>query len=154
MTSLPLLLLLILCGFLHACTPRPIAGQDTAKYNFNKELDNVKLLGTLTTLSVKEHNKVEENPAQQQKITNNEINFRVNSASTLKKVIVGSSFQKDSPSLLAEKDERGHARSMLGPVGHHVEETMDTNTNENTDDIVDMDYAQPHRKAPIHNEKP
>jgi hypothetical protein len=56
-----------------------------------QELDNVKLLGSLTTLSVKEHNKVEENPAQQQKITNNEINFRVscNSASTLKKVIVG-----------------------------------------------------------------
>ena len=55
---------------------------------------------------------------------------------------------------MAVQDERGHARSMLGPVGHHVEETMDTNTNENTDDIVDMDYAQPHRKAPIHNEKP
>ncbi|CAJ2650501.1 hypothetical protein L195_g003147 [Trifolium pratense] len=152
MTSLPLLLLLILCGFLHACTPRPIAGQHTAKYNFNKELDNVKLLGTLTTLSVKEH-KLEENPSQQQKITNNEINIGVscNSASTLKKVILGSSLQTDSPSLLAEKDERGHARSMLG---HHVEETMDTNTNENTEDIVDMDYAQPHRKAPIHNEKP
>ncbi|GAU20740.1 hypothetical protein TSUD_231540 [Trifolium subterraneum] len=153
MTCLPLLLLLVLCGSLHACTHRPIAGQGTAKYNFNKELDNVKLLDTLTTLSVKEHNKLEENPVQQQEIANNEINIRLkcNSASTLKKVVVGSSFQKDSPSLLAEKDERGHARSMLG---QDVEETMDTNTNENTEDIVDMDYAQPHRKAPIHNEKP
>jgi hypothetical protein len=55
-----------------------------------QELDNVKLLGTLTTLSVKEH-KLEENPAQPQKITNIEINIRVscNSASTLKKVIIG-----------------------------------------------------------------
>lgn len=51
------------------------------------------------------------------------------------------------------QDERGHARSMLGPATHHVEETMVINTNENAEDIVE-DYAQPHRKAPIHNEKP
>lgn len=43
---------------------------------------------------------------------------------------------------------------MLGPGRHHVEETMVTNTNENAEDIVEMDYAQPHRKPPIHNEKP
>lgn len=51
------------------------------------------------------------------------------------------------------QDERGHARSMLGPAQHNVEETMVINTNDNAEDIVE-DYAQPHRKAPIHNEKP
>lgn len=43
---------------------------------------------------------------------------------------------------------------MLGPARHHVEETMVTKTNENEEDIVEMDYAQPHRKPPIHNENP
>lgn len=36
MASLPLLLLLILCGSLHACTPRPLTEKDTTKYHFNK----------------------------------------------------------------------------------------------------------------------
>ena len=42
---------------------------------------------------------------------------------------------------------------MLGPDQHHVEETMVTNTSDTNEDIVEMDYAQPHRKPPIHNEK-
>ncbi|XP_058772895.1 uncharacterized protein LOC131646996 [Vicia villosa] len=151
-----LLLLLILCGSLHACTPRPLTKNDTTKHHFDKDLDSVKTLKMLTTLSVKEHNKVEENTTQQQKIVNNDINIGVgcSSASTLKKVIVEPSCQTGSPSLLVAKDERGHARSMLGPGRHHVEETMVTNTNENAEDIVEMDYAQPHRKPPIHNENP
>ncbi|KAL5098982.1 hypothetical protein RYX36_003309 [Vicia faba] len=117
MASLPLLLLLILCGSLHAYTPRHLTKKDTTKHHFDKV-----------------------DPAQQQKIVNNEINIFAgcSSASTLKKVI----------------NERGHARSMMGPARHHVEETMVTNTNENAEDIVEMDYAQPHRKPPIHNEKP
>lgn len=58
--------------------------------DYLQELDNVKLLGTLTTSSVKDHT-LEENPAQQQKVTNNEINIcgSCSSASTLKGVIVG-----------------------------------------------------------------
>ncbi|CAK8539471.1 unnamed protein product [Lathyrus sativus] len=136
MASIPLLLLLILSGSLHACSPRPITKKDSTKPHFDK---------------------LEENPVQQQKILNNEINICVgcSSASTLKIVIVGSSFHTGSSSLLlVAKDERRHARSMLGPARHHVEETMVTNTNENEEDIVEMDYAQPHRKPPIHNENP
>ncbi|CAI8589169.1 unnamed protein product [Vicia faba] len=133
MASLPLLLLLILCGSLHAYTPRHLTKKDTTKHHFDKV-----------------------DPAQQQKIVNNEINIFAggSSASTLKKVIVVPSCQTGSPSLLVAENERGHARSMMGPARHHVEETMVTNTNENAEDIVEMDYAQPHRKPPIHNEKP
>lgn len=56
-----------------------------------QELNNVKLLETFNTLSVKEYNKLKENLTQQQKVANNEINTCVNcnSASTLKEVIVG-----------------------------------------------------------------
>ncbi|XP_073220794.1 uncharacterized protein [Cicer arietinum] len=90
MTSLPLLLLLIFCVSLHACTPRPLNKKDTANYYYtDKELNNVKLLETFNTLSVKEYNKLKENLTQQQKVANNEINTCVNcnSASTLKEVI-------------------------------------------------------------------
>jgi len=44
---------------------------------------------------------------------------------------------------------------MLGTVQHHhVEETVFTKASDSAEDIVEMDYAQPHRKPPIHNEKP
>lgn len=46
-------------------------------------------------------------------------------------------------------------RSLLGSAQHNAEETVDDHVKENDDakDIVVMDYAQPHRKPPIHNEK-
>jgi len=43
---------------------------------------------------------------------------------------------------------------MLGPAEHNDEETVVTKTSDTEEDIVEMDYAQPHRKPPIHNEKP
>jgi len=43
---------------------------------------------------------------------------------------------------------------MLGPAQHNDEETVVTNASDTEEDIVEMDYAQPHRKPPIHNEKP
>ena len=49
---------------------------------------------------------------------------------------------------------------MLGPAlpQHHAEEAVDPNASDDAvdveDDIVKMDYAQPHRKPPIHNEVP
>ncbi|XP_019445065.1 PREDICTED: uncharacterized protein LOC109348910 [Lupinus angustifolius] len=136
MSSLPLLLLLVLLVSLHACTARPfIRYKKDAKYHFDKELDKVKLLHICESCS---------------------------STSTLKEMIVGgttgielsTSFEMDSPSFLATKEQRKHARSILGPTKHHIEETVITNPNDTTQDIVEMDYAQPHRKPPIHNEKP
>jgi hypothetical protein len=45
-------------------------------------------------------------------------------------------------------------RSLLGSAQHSsTEETVDVMENDAAEDIVVMDYAQPHRKPPIHNEK-
>ncbi|XP_020216913.2 uncharacterized protein LOC109800545 [Cajanus cajan] len=148
MTSLSLaMLLLILCVSVHACTARSLSL--TKKGTPHKELDNA--------------NSLETNQSQQQKVGNDEIKTceSCSSVSTISKevnqVIIGessgTSFQTDSPSFLAPKDERRHARSMLGPAQHHLEETVITNASDTTEDIVEMDYAQPHRKPPIHNEK-
>ncbi|KAF7828406.1 uncharacterized protein G2W53_019570 [Senna tora] len=79
------------------------------------------------------------------------------SASTLKEVVIGieatTSSETDSPPLPLTEGQRRHSRSMLGPAKHNVEETVNPKESENMEDTVEMDYAQPHRKPPIHNEK-
>ncbi|GFS34708.1 hypothetical protein Acr_00g0035490 [Actinidia rufa] len=46
------------------------------------------------------------------------------------------------------------ARRMLGSRPNDAEETVDSKGNDVVEDIVVMDYAQPHRKPPIHNIEP
>ncbi|CAJ1928401.1 unnamed protein product [Sphenostylis stenocarpa] len=157
MASLSLVMILLLCVSVHACTARFLSL--TKKDTPHKELDKVK---TLTeSRSVKDY-RLEENQQQQQKVANNELNTCESCSSvssTLKELIVeaasGTPFQMDSSSFLAAEGEKRHARSMLGPARHHHgEETVLTNGSNAAEDIVEMDYAQPHRKPPIHNEKP
>lgn len=46
-------------------------------------------------------------------------------------------------------------RSLQDSAQHdNSEETGGVKENEAVEDIVVMDYAQPHRKPPIHNERP
>ncbi|KAF3448357.1 hypothetical protein FNV43_RR09070 [Rhamnella rubrinervis] len=45
-------------------------------------------------------------------------------------------------------------RSLLESAPRDTEEALDFKENDSVDDVVVMDYAQPHRKPPIHNEKP
>ncbi|CAL0314302.1 unnamed protein product [Lupinus luteus] len=49
------------------------------------------------------------------------------------------------------KEKMRHARSMLGPTRLHVEKAFITNPNDTTEDFSQIDYAQPHRRLPIHN---
>ncbi|OMO59679.1 hypothetical protein CCACVL1_24672 [Corchorus capsularis] len=44
-------------------------------------------------------------------------------------------------------------RSMLGNSASDTKEAVDSKEKENVGDVDVMDYAQPHRKPPIHNEK-
>ncbi|WVZ12971.1 hypothetical protein V8G54_017501 [Vigna mungo] len=169
MTSLSLAVILLLSVSVHACTARfsSLSKKDTPHKietkicDYLQELDKLKLLETLTASSSFKDHRLQENQQQQQKLANNEFNTceSCSMSSTLKEPIVeaasGTSFQMDSPSFLAAEDERGPARSMLGAAQHHhVEETMLSKASDTAEDIVEMDYAQPHRKPPIHNEKP
>ncbi|WOG88451.1 hypothetical protein DCAR_0207686 [Daucus carota subsp. sativus] len=43
--------------------------------------------------------------------------------------------------------------STSGSVAQDVEEPADSNSKDIIEDVVVMDYAQPHRKPPIHNTK-
>ncbi|MBA0826915.1 hypothetical protein Goarm_011728 [Gossypium armourianum] len=49
--------------------------------------------------------------------------------------------------------KRVRARSMLGNSDAGADEALDSKEKDNVGDIDVMDYAQPHRKPPIHNEK-
>lgn len=43
--------------------------------------------------------------------------------------------------------------STSGSLAHDVKEPADSNEKDIMEDVVVMDYAQPHRKPPIHNTK-
>ncbi|MED6167626.1 hypothetical protein PIB30_004852 [Stylosanthes scabra] len=154
MSSLSLLVLLFLFTVSsHACTARPLTTKPiTANkcHHFQQEVekdkDKVKLLETITTPS---------NLNEKEDVYDDE---SCSSTSALKRMVLdlpsGASFQTGLPSSLATtKEERRHAetRSLLGPASHqyHAQET-----GEEEEAIVQMDYAQPHRKPPIHNDKP
>ncbi|KAL4324430.1 hypothetical protein GQ457_11G022840 [Hibiscus cannabinus] len=52
----------------------------------------------------------------------------------------------------AEGLKRARGRLMLGNSDAGAEEALDSKEKDNVGDIDVMDYAQPHRKPPIHNE--
>ncbi|KAI9076532.1 hypothetical protein K1719_041518 [Acacia pycnantha] len=159
MSSQLLLLILLLCLSLHACTSRPLIllHKQTAKRFSYKDLDKVLVLEKFMAAA-----KPRPCTLKEKEVSDDETICESGcNASTLKEVKIGhysnrhsgatSSFQTDSPSLLL----RRHTRSMLGPEEHHVEETLNPSSGDTTlEDILEMDYAQPHRKPPIHNGKP
>lgn len=54
----------------------------------------------------------------------------------------------------ALESSQAQARSLLGSPQDDTDEAVDSKENDFVEDTVVMDYAQPHRKPPIHNEKP
>ncbi|KAJ6718406.1 TRANSMEMBRANE PROTEIN [Salix purpurea] len=65
------------------------------------------------------------------------------------KVIVSSQADLQQASEIIE----GKGRSMLGSAAKDTEEAVRSEENDIAEDVAVMDYAQPHRKPPIHNEK-
>ncbi|KAJ6701527.1 TRANSMEMBRANE PROTEIN [Salix koriyanagi] len=65
------------------------------------------------------------------------------------KVIVSSQADLQQASKIIE----GKGRSMLGSAAKDTEEAVRSEENDIAEDVAVMDYAQPHRKPPIHNEK-
>ncbi|KAJ8768993.1 hypothetical protein K2173_023988 [Erythroxylum novogranatense] len=51
------------------------------------------------------------------------------------------------------KEPKFRVRSMLVFKRSDVEEATESKENETAEDLVETDYAQPHRKPPIHNER-
>ncbi|KAJ7944753.1 Root meristem growth factor 6 [Quillaja saponaria] len=139
------ILILLLCISLHACTARPLTPKftqiETAKHQPRKDLEVRLESSTLKSCKgkVKTHRAIDIQ------------NETPNSGSEITK----SSFQTDLPPGIEIKRSKGHAgRLMLVSSPHDTDQTtVNSKESEAVEDIVEMDYAQPHRKPPIHNEK-
>lgn len=49
--------------------------------------------------------------------------------------------------------KKSQGRWLLESPPHETDEVVNAKETEVVDDVTVMDYAQPHRKPPIHNEK-
>ncbi|KAJ7010921.1 hypothetical protein D5086_001099 [Populus alba] len=70
------------------------------------------------------------------------------------KVIVSSKADFQQSSEIIIEGLKGRGRSMLGSTANDTEEAVRSEENDIAEDVAVMDYAQPHRKPPIHNKKP
>ncbi|KAJ6714647.1 hypothetical protein OIU85_026177 [Salix viminalis] len=169
-------LLLLICFSLHACNARflGLSDKETKKQVFNKVLvqDVDKLKIHRTTSAPSEMMPSEEQGKQvvgrddmiTRKIsllgatTMNEKDAEAlpkqeegtKGATSGNKVIVSSQADLQQASEIIE----GKGRSMLGSAAKDTEEAVRSDQeNDIAEDVAVMDYAQPHRKPPIHNEK-
>ncbi|KAJ6946524.1 hypothetical protein NC651_001296 [Populus alba x Populus x berolinensis] len=69
------------------------------------------------------------------------------------KVIVSSQADFQQSSEIIIEGLKGRGRSMLGSTANDTEEAVRSEENDIAEDVAVMDYAQPHRKPPIHNKK-
>ncbi|KAG2677606.1 hypothetical protein I3843_12G107200 [Carya illinoinensis] len=177
-----LVLLILLCLTLHACDARRLRLSDKAVdgkqiYHFSKYAEKSKAFETSITSSLRPPT-LEECISQQREVktggrNNNHVHSRggvhkqindpnvlykkqdlTNGATSGNENTKVPSFQKDLQLARYIKGLKRNVRSLQGSVQHDSVETADVQEIEAVEDIVVMDYAQPHRKPPIHNEKP
>ncbi|CAL9029453.1 unnamed protein product [Prunus brigantina] len=67
--------------------------------------------------------------------------------------IITLSSQVEQKKLIKMQGLKRQARTLLGSATHNMEEDKDSKEDEAIEDVGVMDYAQPHRKPPIHNRK-
>ncbi|KAJ6308310.1 hypothetical protein OIU76_017982 [Salix suchowensis] len=170
-------LLLLICFSLHACNARflGLSDKETKKQVFNQVLvqDVDKLKIHRTTSAPSEMMPSGERGAQGKQVVRRDDmitrKIRLLGATTMNekdtealtkqegtkgaasgnKVIVSSQADLQQASEIIE----GKGRSMLGSAAKDTEEAVRSEENDIAEDVAVMDYAQPHRKPPIHNEK-
>lgn len=153
---LPLVLLLSL----HACNARHLSL--TGKRNGRKSHTIVKDLqskhlpspSTLTHSEPKVVQAREEHTAVAEELTNTAVEKDLDLIILKKDDKKGGEVEM---SLLKEATQlegwRRHVRSTIESSPNEARVTEDSKEREIVDDVVAMDYAQPHRKPPIHNRK-
>ncbi|PON40629.1 hypothetical protein PanWU01x14_295340 [Parasponia andersonii] len=178
MSSVALLFLLCLTTSLHACNGRLLAFIDKQVEIKIQHFDEVLEKATLsdetpnpkpTSVTSVEHQAQEEAgskhenggaDALKQKIPVAPLSIKQEQPAAIDGKTTGNELTKPyfqielKRSIEISKGQNGQARSMLGYTPQDTEEAVDTRENDSVDDIEMMDYAQPHRKPPIHNERP
>ncbi|GAA0177018.1 hypothetical protein Leryth_001653 [Lithospermum erythrorhizon] len=153
--------ILLLVLSLHACSARSISFS-------GKQADNsqnlIKISSTHERLSAKyENSNYEDNKLNQFLVMKRNLKAHDEVKKEYNKEldeIIETTFQASQERAVEEKWKKEARRStLLLPNGNNnakPEETMNYSSNENEgpEEAVVMDYAQPHRKPPIHNKEP
>ncbi|KAK2649096.1 hypothetical protein Ddye_016585 [Dipteronia dyeriana] len=170
MSSLSILLLFLLCFSMHACNGRCLKETSKQYHIFTKEVDQARFhkvsiqlgLGHVDDLQTQGQDqirnvgrKIHENQDDENSMKQEESKpFSKEEASK------GNKITKASPKDLQRQAKTEGLKSSQGrsllrySETHNTNEAVDSKENDDVEDIVVMDYAQPHRKPPIHNEKP
>ncbi|KAL5748497.1 hypothetical protein ACOSP7_025539 [Xanthoceras sorbifolium] len=173
MSSLYILLIFLLCLSAHACNARCLK-ENVKGHLFTKEVDQARFhkiaiqlgIGHVEELQTQgqeqvrnDGRKIHENRDEENSMKREESKpFSKGEASmgatSGNKIIISSPNDLQRPAKTEGLKSR-QERSMLGYSSpHDTEEAVDSKENDVVEDIEVMDYAQPHRKPPIHNEKP
>ncbi|OAY60013.1 uncharacterized protein LOC110628987 isoform X2 [Manihot esculenta] len=143
-----LLICLLICFSLHACNARYIglSAKETRTQDFTKDVLRVNLYET--SVSSEMNSPIpEEFQAQREEVGEIDRRRRIpeNSLGAGHKLIVSS--QRNLQQTAKIEGLKKQARS-------YNKKALESGENDIVEDVVVMDYAQPHRKPPIHNEKP
>ncbi|XP_060211102.1 uncharacterized protein LOC132638143 [Lycium barbarum] len=147
------LVYLLVCISLHACSARPIATTDQE----NKILLSSKDVTFLTSDVSKTEGRIimsENNGRDYAKLmwkkrsnaSRKELDDEENKGNKVK-----ISFQEEAQLKILKRESRLMLESPTS--AQHEEEAVNSIGNDPVEDVVVMDYAQPHRKPPIHNTK-
>ncbi|KAA8522237.1 hypothetical protein F0562_012910 [Nyssa sinensis] len=176
------ILILLLCLCVHACNARHLYEKPSRVHlDLNKDVDQkAKLHKTLTPSSMRPSISVELQTGENFIAKHDEIKpyKSWSGANTVKQKPFKTIWKEDTTEATSVTDRAGteilassllegglqqatkvvgwkrQARSMLVSTQHDTKETVNSEENDVAEDIVVMDYAQPHRKPPIHNKEP
>ncbi|EEF36510.1 conserved hypothetical protein [Ricinus communis] len=176
----PLLVFLLICFCTHACNARLISDRENRKPDFFKGVDKVINLHETSTPS-EITSPISEGFAAQEREEVGKVDRRLGASTMEQKNVHGHLKEQGSRKmsvharfiykamracLEVEEQElekcstlgislgfKRQERFMIESAPSDTEEAVKSNENDIAEDAVVMDYAQPHRKPPIHNEK-
>ncbi|KAL9177917.1 hypothetical protein ABFS82_01G091600 [Erythranthe guttata] len=137
---------LVLFIFLHACSARPITIHDKETVTQLEQLSIKDLMASVANKFTTRGTNVVHKDKDRQKSPS------VQEAENIedKKVKIPYAWKLLQQATEAEIMKR-EERSILESTQSSAEENLSSKSNDPMEDVVVMDYAQPHRKPPIHN---
>ncbi|XP_021831947.1 uncharacterized protein LOC110771892 [Prunus avium] len=158
-----IVLLLFLCLSIHACNARllGLVDKQSGSKSFHSVEDVAKVLSETSKSSMMPTISVE---YQAQQINAETFSHESIPKALLRKQghangpasgydIITLSSQVEQKKLIKMQGLKRQARTLLGSATYNMEEDKDSKEDEAIEDVGVMDYAQPHRKPPIHNRK-
>ncbi|EYU32866.1 hypothetical protein MIMGU_mgv1a022218mg [Erythranthe guttata] len=126
---------LVLFIFLHACSARPITIHDKETVTQLEQLSIKDLMASVANKFTTRGTNVVHKDKDRQKSPS------VQEAENIEENFLNKDF------MIMKREER----SILESTQSSAEENLSSKSNDPMEDVVVMDYAQPHRKPPIHN---